>query len=113
MRNVVIRTIGATAAAAVIVCGAALVSGQQPTQSIYTAAQATAGRALYTANCASCHMPDLGGRNEAPPLAGVNFMSTWGNRSTKELLEYMTAVMPPGGSSLTDEQFASIAAFIF
>ena len=38
--------------------------------SVYTSAQATAGQAAYTANCASCHQPTLVGQNEAPPLAG-------------------------------------------
>ena len=34
-------------------------------------AQATAGQTAYEANCASCHVADLGGRNEAPQLAGA------------------------------------------
>ena len=37
---------------------------------IFTAAQAAAGQASYQANCASCHLPDLAGQNEAPQLAG-------------------------------------------
>ena len=41
--------------------GIALVAGQQPPASVYTAEQATAGRAAYQASCASCHMPDLAG----------------------------------------------------
>ena len=45
--------------------------------SVFTAAQATAGRAVYMARCAGCHRPDLQGRNEAAPLAGANFMTTW------------------------------------
>ena len=52
----------------------------------YTAAQAAAGRAAYQASCASCHLPDLAGRNEAPQLAGNNFMNTWRARTTRDLL---------------------------
>ena len=37
---------------------------------IFTAAQAAAGRDAYQARCASCHLPSLGGSNEAAPLAG-------------------------------------------
>ena len=41
----------------------ALVAGQAPGGApVYTAAQATAGRAAYQANCASCHVADLGAR---------------------------------------------------
>src|SRR5205814_9265411 len=77
-----------------------------------TAAQAAAGRAAYQANCSSCHLPDLGGRNEAPALAGVNFMSTWGSRSTRDLFDYMSATMPPGGSTLGADDYAAIVAFV-
>ena len=41
--------------------------------SAFTAAQAAAGRAAYQERCASCHLPDLRGSNEAPPLAGAQF----------------------------------------
>ncbi|MEO8677742.1 MAG: PQQ-binding-like beta-propeller repeat protein [Vicinamibacterales bacterium] len=88
-------------------------SAQAPAGSaVYTAAQATAGRAAYQANCASCHMPDLAGRNEAPPLGGANFMNTWRTRTTKDLVEYMTATMPPGRANLSAEEYAGISAYI-
>ena len=32
---------------------------------------------LYQARCAGCHLADLGGRNDAPPLAGASFLSVW------------------------------------
>src|SRR5450755_206722 len=58
-------------------------------------------------------MRDLIGRNEAPPLAGANFIGTWGGRSTTELLEYIRKSMPPGNvGSLNPETCASIVAFI-
>ena len=53
--------------------GLAWVNAQQAA-GVFTIEQATAGRAVYQANCASCHLPDLAGRNEAPQLAGGNFM---------------------------------------
>ena len=88
-------------------------SAQTPTAvPIYTAAQATAGRVAYDANCASCHLPDLAGRNEAPPLRGANFMNTWRARTAKDLLDYMQATMPPGRPSLAPEAYLSIAAFV-
>ena len=86
----------------------ALVAGQQQPSGapVYTAAQAAAGRAAYQANCASCHVADLGGRNEAPQLAGGDFMNTWRSRTTKDLFDYMSSTMPPGGPSLGPDQYA-------
>jgi len=98
--------------AAIVASGVALVAGQQTSTPVYTAAQAIAGRATYQANCASCHLPDLGGRNEAPSLAGPNFMNTWGRRSTRDLFDYMSATMPPGGATLGADDYAGIVAFV-
>jgi alcohol dehydrogenase (cytochrome c) len=97
---------------ALTACGVVLVAGQQTSTPVFTAAQAAAGRATYQANCSSCHLPDLGGRNEAPPLAGANFMSAWGSRSTRDLFDYMSATMPPGGATLSADDYAGIVAFL-
>src|SRR5262245_14134633 len=80
---------------------------QQPAApaAIFTAAQANAGQAAYAANCASCHLPDLAGQNEAPQLAGTNFRTTWGKRTPKDLIEYISATMPPGRPSLADAEY--------
>ena len=77
--------------------GLVLLAGQQPPAAVYSAAQATAGRAVYQQSCASCHMADLAGRNEAPQLAGNNFMNTWRSRSTRDLFEFIQSTMPPTG----------------
>ena len=105
-----------SAASAFTACSAlilgAVLAGQQPPTPVFTAAQADAGRAAYQASCAGCHMPDLTGRNEAPPLAGANFMNTWRTRSTRDLFEYMSATMPPDAPSLAADQYLAITAFI-
>lgn len=91
----------------------ALIAGQQPSGApVYTADQAAAGRAAYEANCASCHVADLGGRNEAPQLAGGDFINVWRTRTTKDLFDYMSSTMPPGGPSLSPDQYASIVAYV-
>ncbi len=85
---------------------------QQRPAGPYTAAQASAGRAAYQANCASCHAPDLSGR-EGPQLAGGTFMSQWSAKNAGELIVFMRATMPPGASrALPDETYAELAAFI-
>jgi PQQ-dependent dehydrogenase (methanol/ethanol family) len=91
--------------------GAILVAAQQPA-GVFTAEQAAAGRALYEANCAGCHMPDLGGRNEAPPLAGGSFLLAWSRRTTRDLVDYMQSTMPPNAPSLAAEQYLAIASYI-
>src|SRR5215831_7670362 len=78
----------------------------------YTAAQAQAGMPAYQTNCANCHLPDLTGRNEAPQLAGGNFMNAWGPRSTADLVRYMQATMPPSNlGGLSEETYTNIVAF--
>jgi alcohol dehydrogenase (cytochrome c) len=85
----------------------------QPAQNfVFTTEQAAAGRAAYQTTCATCHMADLGGRNEAPQLAGSNFMNTWRTRSTRDLLEFTQSTMPPSGESLPVEQYLNIISFI-
>jgi mono/diheme cytochrome c family protein len=80
---------------------AMLLTAQQPRSSVFTLEQAEEGRAAYARHCASCHMPDLSGDNERPPLVGASFMTTWGSRSTKEFLAYMSGAMPYGAPAPT------------
>jgi alcohol dehydrogenase (cytochrome c) len=75
--------------------------------------QADAGRAAYQANCASCHLPDLAGQFEAPPLSGSNFMRAWGAKTTRELVAFMLSKMPPDNPGALGEQtYVNLAAFI-
>ncbi|MDQ1469431.1 MAG: hypothetical protein QOJ99_911 [Bryobacterales bacterium] len=82
-------------------------------QTSFTAPQSLAGRSAYQANCASCHMPDLAGRNEAPQLAGSNFMLAWRDRSAGALAAYIQETMPPGNrGGLGQETYLNLAAFL-
>ena len=98
----------------VALCGLAVLTGQTPAPiGPFTAVQAVGGRAAYLANCASCHLPDLAGRNEAPPLAGANFMAAWGARPIGELLAYIQSTMPPGNvGTLDSDTYAGLVAFL-
>ena len=97
-----VRRVAAAALAGAV--SMAFAAGQQPAAGVFTAEQAAAGRATYTERCASCHVADLRGRNEAPELAGANFLNAWRARTTRDLTELIQTTMPPGGANLTAEQ---------
>ena len=97
----------------VLPIGIAYVASALAQQAPYTAQQAASGRTIYQGNCAICHVADLGGRNEAPQLAGSNFIGQWGDRTTSELVSFMEATMPPNNPhGLGDEAYVNLAAFI-
>jgi alcohol dehydrogenase (cytochrome c) len=79
----------------------------------FTAKQAAQGHAEYSTACASCHQGNLSGGGEAPSLAGGNFLKSWGDRSTRELYDYLRAAMPLGkGGSLSSQTYENIVAFL-
>ncbi len=107
---------GHLAQTAIVVAGAAatatLLAGQQPAPGVFSPAQAAAGATVYAENCAACHLPDMGGLNEAPQLAGNDFMNRWRNRTTRELLDLVVATMPPPGSQLGADEAANVTAYL-
>lgn len=96
----------------IVFWSAMLLVAQQPRSPVFTPEQAEAGRAAYAKHCASCHMPDLSGDNERPPLVGASFMTTWGSRSIKEFLAYMSGAMPYGAPALDADTYVSLTAYI-
>jgi mono/diheme cytochrome c family protein len=62
---------------------------------VYTAAQAQAGQAAYTQNCAGCHLANFRGSGDAPAVAGPDFTAKWGPRAVNELFTYLVQSMPP------------------
>src|SRR5262249_12688629 len=93
-----------------ILCSAAVIAAAEPAP--YIAQQAEAGKAAYRASCASCHLPDLSGRNEAPQLSGRNFMNAWGSRTTTDLFTLIQTTMPPGRGGLDEESALNLTAFL-
>ncbi len=52
-------------------------------------------------------------RRRSPSLARGNFLKSWGDRSTRELYDYLHAAMPLGkGGSLSDQTYQNIVAFL-
>ena len=96
----------------------ATVHAQPPAKSIwdgvYTEAQATRGKALYSQECASCHGGELTGGEMAPPLAGGEFMAGWDGLTIGDLFERVRISMPQNSpGSLSGQQNADILAFVF
>jgi mono/diheme cytochrome c family protein len=76
------------------------------------AAQAQTGRGEYIVSCALCHGPKLLG-GAGPALAGPNFISAWGQKSTQELYRYISSSMPAGNpGSLSPSSYLELTAFI-
>lgn len=76
----------------------------------YTQAQASQGKALYAAQCSSCHGANLQGVS-APALTGASFGHA--NLSISQLRTIVTTQMPlsaPG--SLKPQQYAAIIAYL-
>ena len=113
MRRAVLAVAAAAAAVALAGVETGVVASQkEATPAIFTAEQAAAGKAAYGKSCGACHMPDLGGTPDAPPLAGSAFLDTWRPRTTKELFDFVSGAMPPGGSSMNAETYAAILAYL-
>jgi mono/diheme cytochrome c family protein len=95
----------------------ALVALAQTTRTVwdgvYTDEQANRGKAAYAEDCAACHGAELTGGEQAPPLAGAEFLSTWNTLTVGVLFDRMKNSMPqndPG--SLSREVNADILAFM-
>ena len=80
---------------------------------VYTNDQAKRGEALYARECASCHGDLLTGGEQAPPLAGGEFLANWTGLTAGDLFERIRKTMPmnkPG--KLSREVNADILAFM-
>src|SRR4051812_29725266 len=80
---------------------------------IYNLEQATNGHSAYVASCGGCHRANLAGGGDAPALGGSGFMSSFGNRSTKDLYNFIFNSMPAGApKSLSEEQYTNVTAYL-
>jgi S-disulfanyl-L-cysteine oxidoreductase SoxD len=79
---------------------------------VYTQEQARQGQAIYKENCSDCHGDSLAG-DDAPALAGTEFLSNWGGLTVADLFERIRTTMPQNkAGSLTKEENAAIVAYI-
>ena len=80
---------------------------------VYTKAQAGRGLARYREECAKCHAENLMGGEDAPALAGDEFLPKWTGQTAGDLFELIRKTMPsedPG--SLSRREYADILAYL-
>ena len=92
-------------------CGA-WASGQPAEPSVFTAEQASAGKAAFQGHCASCHAGDLRGKDDAPALKGDAFLATWQAKPVKELFDFVRTTMPPEGGSISADDYLAIVSYV-
>lgn len=92
---------------------AAASAGQSTLDGVFTDDQAKRGQEVYTANCAHCHGNALQGGEEAPPLAGADFIKNWSGSTVGDLVERARRSMPEDDpASLTRQQYTDVTTFI-
>ena len=80
---------------------------------VFTTAQASRGRRVYTQHCEACHGPELKGGELAPSLAGSDFIVFWAELSVGSLFERIKVSMPEDGPGrLTDEEYTDVVAHL-
>lgn len=105
--------------AALLIAGAVafVATGQEATDpsvlaGAYSEEQAIRGQALYYEHCLACHGEQLGGLDQAPPLAGPQFSDIWVGEPLAALLDRLETMPPSAPGSLAREQNVDILAFM-
>jgi len=80
---------------------------------VYNKDQATRGQAKYMAVCSNCHQGDLSGSDQAPGLAGGDFLDRWDGQTVGDLADRIRTSMPLDDvGSLNVQVSADITAFL-
>jgi len=108
---------GATLAVGILVAtlGAASLEAQAKStwDGVFSKAQAGRGGALYQAECASCHGPQLGGIDAAPALVGGRFASNWNGVIIADMVDRIRISMPQNApGKLSRQQVTDVLAYI-
>src|SRR5262245_34688578 len=114
----VMKHTGALLGITIFLLGIASVGAQKAPESIwegiFTDAQIERGKTAYTANCGSCHGPNLNSReNGVASLGGQDFDFNWRGQTIGERFERTKKTMPPQGTGkLSDQVYVDIIAYI-
>jgi len=90
-----------------------LPASQKGNGGFYSVEQAKLGEYQFSKNCSSCHMDDLNGNGQVPPLVGDAFSLRWGGRSVQDLYDKIRTTMPQSNpGSLNQQIYLDIVAFL-
>jgi len=80
---------------------------------VYTDAQAKRGLEKYAQVCSNCHQADLSGSDQAPGLAGGEFLDRWEGQNLGDLADRIRTSMPQDDiGSLTVQMSADLTAYL-
>jgi mono/diheme cytochrome c family protein len=109
--------VGAAAFALAVSASIVALKAQAPAKTVwsgvFSADQATQGKALFDSKCAICHGADLNGGEMSPPLAGGAFVANWSGQTLGDLFTRIHTTMPandPG--SMNNAETALVLAYI-
>jgi mono/diheme cytochrome c family protein len=78
---------------------------------VYTAAQATRGESVYSAECSRCHKDDLSGYRSA--LIGDRFLDSWREDRLESFFSLVKKTMPRNApASLSDGEYLDVVAYV-
>jgi mono/diheme cytochrome c family protein len=98
--------------ATVVVARAQTPTARSVWDGVYTQAQAADGEAVFLSTCAECHGEDLAGREQAPALAGVAFLTKWNHATLKRLYDTMEDMPPDAPKSLDAADYVKVLAYL-
>jgi len=79
---------------------------------VYTDAQARRGGQVYLSDCSTCHGKQLDGIDDAPSLAGKDFLDSWDGLTLGALFEKMRKMPRDAPGSLSRTEYADTLAYI-
>ncbi len=80
---------------------------------VYTKEQAARGQAKYAQVCSNCHQSDLSGSDQAPGLAGGEFVDRWNDQTIVDLADRIRTSMPLDDvGSLNVQLSADLTAYL-
>ncbi|MDT8399523.1 MAG: cytochrome c [Pseudomonadales bacterium] len=78
----------------------------------YTEAQAIRGQALYYQHCLACHGEMMNGVDQAPPLAGPQFIGIWKGEPLWALVERIQTMPPEKPGTLSRQENVDILSYV-
>ena len=80
---------------------------------VYSKEQAARGQAKYAQVCSNCHQTDLSGSDQAPSLAGGEFLDRWNDQTIVDLADRIRTSMPLDDvGSLNVQSSADLTAYL-